>query len=58
MYAIRSYYESDKRYDSFINNNADLMFVKDHSKKYLLINNSMSDFFGKTKNEIIRNNFV
>jgi len=45
--------ESDKRYDSFINNNADLMFVKDHSKKYLLINNSMSDFFGKTKNEII-----
>lgn len=45
--------ESEYRYNSFINNNIDRIFVKDEECRYLIVNDAMADFFGKSKAEII-----
>jgi PAS domain S-box-containing protein len=45
--------ESEDRYNSFINNNIDRIFVKDENCRYLIVNDAMADFFGKTKEEIL-----
>lgn len=45
--------ESENRYNTFINNNIDLIFVKDEHLRYLVVNDALSTFFGKPKNEII-----
>ena len=45
--------ESERRYDSFINNNEDCIFVKDENFRYLIVNDAMARFFGKHKAELI-----
>jgi PAS domain S-box-containing protein len=45
--------ESENRYNTFINNNVDLIFVKDEELRYLVVNDALSAFFNKPKNEII-----
>lgn len=45
--------ESENRYETFINNNTNLIFVKDEQFRYLVVNNALADFFGKTKEEIL-----
>jgi len=45
--------ESENRYNTFINNNLDLIFVKDENLRYLVLNDAMADFFAKTKEEIL-----
>ena len=50
--AERELVESENRYNSFINNNIDKIFVKDENCRYLIINDAMANFFGKEKAEI------
>ena len=45
--------ESEDRYNTFINNNIDMIFVKDENLRYLIANNSMAHFFGKTSEELL-----
>ena len=45
--------ESENRYNTFVNNNVDMIFVKDENLKYLMANNAMADFFGKSIEEIL-----
>jgi PAS domain S-box-containing protein len=45
--------ESEARYNSFIDADTDLIFVKDENLKYLMGNNAMASFFGKTKEELL-----
>ena len=45
--------ESESRYNAFINNNIDMIFVKDEQCKYLVANNSMANFFGKKSFELL-----
>lgn len=45
--------ESEERYNSFVNNNTDCIFVKDENLKYLVVNNAMAEFFNKVKEDIL-----
>jgi PAS domain S-box-containing protein len=45
--------QAEERYDAFINADLDMIFVKDDQFKYLIVNNTMAKFFGKTKEEMI-----
>jgi PAS domain S-box-containing protein len=45
--------ESESRYNAFINNNIDMIFVKDEQCRYLVANNSMANFFGKLSSELL-----
>ena len=45
--------ESENRYNTFINNNVDIIFVKDSQLRYLIANDAMAGFFGKSKDELI-----
>jgi len=44
---------SEERYKTFIEANKDCMFVKDEKLRYMIANDSMCDFFQKTKEEIL-----
>lgn len=45
--------ESENRYEAFINNNVNLIFVKDEQCRYLVVNDAMAKFFEKSKEEIL-----
>ncbi|MCX6166136.1 MAG: PAS domain-containing protein, partial [Ignavibacteriae bacterium] len=45
--------ESEERYNSFINTNNDLMFVKDENLKYILANEATLKFFRKNSEELL-----
>jgi PAS domain S-box-containing protein len=45
--------ESENRYNTFVNNNVDMIFVKDENFRYLVANNAMANFFGKPIEEIL-----
>lgn len=45
--------ESENRYNTFINNNVDLIFVKDNQFKYLIVNDALADFYGVSKEEML-----
>ena len=45
--------ESENRYNTFINNNVDMIFVKDDQFRYLIVNNAMATFYQKPKSEIL-----
>ncbi len=45
--------ESEERYSAFINADIDMIFVKDEHRRYLMANNAMAAFFGKTPVELI-----
>lgn len=45
--------ESENRYNNFINNNVDMIFVKDDQLRYLVANDSMARFYGKTSSELL-----
>lgn len=45
--------ESEDRYLAFINSNKDMIFVKDDQFRYLIVNDAMAGFFGKTKEEML-----
>lgn len=51
--AEESLIESESRYNSFINNNEDCIFVKDENFRYLIVNDAMARFFDREKSEII-----
>ena len=45
--------ENEEHYNAFINSNVDMIFVKDDQFRYLMANDSMAKFFGKTKEQLI-----
>ena len=45
--------ESELRYQTFINESLDMIFIKDDQFRYLVVNDSMSRFFGREKEELI-----
>lgn len=45
--------ESENRYNTFIDNNVDMIFVKDDQFRYLIINDAMAKFYQRTKAEIL-----
>ncbi len=45
--------QSEERYNVFINATVDPIFVKDDQFRYLMANDAMAKFFGKTKKELI-----
>ncbi|MBB3188227.1 PAS domain S-box protein [Microbacter margulisiae] len=45
--------ESEQRYNAFINESDDLIFIKDDQFRYLVANKAMGDFFGKKVAELI-----
>jgi len=45
--------ESESRYNTFINNNADMIFVKDNQMRYLVANNAMAEFYDKSPEEML-----
>lgn len=45
--------ESENRYNTFINNNVDMIFVKDNQFRYLVINDSFARFVGLKKRQIL-----
>ena len=45
--------ESENRYNAFINNNVDMIFVKDNLFKYLVVNDSFAQFIGLRKDQIL-----
>ncbi len=45
--------ESEDRYYKFVNNNDDLIFIKDDQFRFIMINDAVAQFFGKTREEII-----
>ena len=45
--------ESENRYQTFINNNMNLIFVKDEQFRYLVVNDALAKFFNKPKSEIL-----
>ena len=51
--AEESLIESENRYNTFINNNVDMIFVKDENLRYLIANESMAHFFGKESVDLI-----
>ena len=50
--AEESLIESEARYNAFINADIDMVFVKDDHFRYLMVNDSMARFFGKSKEEL------
>lgn len=44
--------ESENRYNTFINNNVDMIFVKDDQFRYLIANEALAKYYGKTTNEL------
>ena len=49
----RALRESDERYNTFINNNKDMIFVKDSQMRYLVANQSMASFYNVEVDAII-----
>ncbi|MDA3930037.1 MAG: response regulator, partial [Prolixibacteraceae bacterium] len=45
--------QAEERYDAFINADLDMIFVKDEHFRYLVVNDAMAKFFGKTKDEML-----
>jgi PAS domain S-box-containing protein len=50
--AEESLIESEARYTAFINADTDMVFVKDDQFRYLMANDAMASFFGKSKEEL------
>ncbi|MDD3077861.1 MAG: PAS domain S-box protein [Paludibacter sp.] len=58
--------ESENRYNTFINNNVDMIFVKDENLRYLIANDALAKFFKqpieniifKTDDELGSNNII
>lgn len=46
-------YESERRYDAFLNTHTDFMFVKDESLHYTFVNDAMANYLGIPKETII-----
>lgn len=45
--------ESENRYNAFINNNVDMIFVKDDQLRYLVVNDSFARFLNLKKEQIL-----
>lgn len=45
--------ESENRYNTFINNNVDMIFVKDDQLRYLIVNDAMARFYNVKKHNIL-----
>ncbi|MBN2764813.1 MAG: PAS domain S-box protein [Paludibacteraceae bacterium] len=45
--------ESENRYITFVNNNVDMIFVKDENFRYLVANDAMAQFFNKNVDDIL-----
>jgi PAS domain S-box-containing protein len=45
--------ESENRYNTFINNNVDMIFVKDEQCRYLVVNHALASFYGKSIDEML-----
>lgn len=45
--------ESENRYNTFINNNVDIIFVKDSLFRYLIANDALANFYGTSKDKLI-----
>lgn len=45
--------ESENRYNTFINNNVDMIYVKDEQLRYLVVNNALAAYFGLSKDDIL-----
>ncbi len=45
--------ESEERYTAFVNADIDMVFVKDDQFRYVMANDSMARFFGKSKEELL-----
>ena len=45
--------ESENRYNAFINNNVDMIFVKDNQLRYLVVNESFANFLGLKQEHIL-----
>lgn len=45
--------ESENRYNAFINNNVDMIFVKDNQLRYLVVNDSFARFLNLKKEQIL-----
>ena len=50
---LESLAQSENLYQTFINANTDMVFLKDSQLRYLVANNSMAEYYNKSKNEII-----
>ena len=50
---IKSLQASEQRYDTFINESSDMIFIKDDRFRYIVVNDAMTRFFGKAKEEIM-----
>jgi len=44
---------SEERYNTFINESSDMIFIKDDRFRYIVVNDAMTRFFGKAKEEIM-----
>lgn len=44
---------SEVRYDSFVNRNSDMMFMKDENGRYVLVNDMFCEMVGKPREELI-----
>ncbi len=44
---------SEERYNAFVDANEDMIFLKDDQFRYLVVNDAMAVFFGKTKDEML-----
>ncbi|MFO7978074.1 MAG: PAS domain S-box protein [Bacteroidales bacterium] len=47
--------QSENRYRDFINATGDLVYLKDHLQRFLLVNNSFEEYLGKKAGQIIGN---
>ena len=45
--------ESEQRYNAFINTHSDMIFLKDEQFRYLIVNDKLSEFYGKPIREIL-----
>lgn len=45
--------QAEERYEAFINADLDMIFLKDDQFRYLVVNDAMANFYGKTKDEIL-----
>ncbi len=44
--------ESEARYNAFVNADTDMIFVKDENFRYLMANDAMASFYGKSNDEL------
>ncbi len=51
--SMSKYKEAEERKTSFFNASKDMMYIKDNNFRYLEVNDSLLDFFGKSANEVM-----